>query len=135
MLHSESRSTCCCETMHGWWNKSQQVLACRFLQLVKARGWSRFLFSGDFGSFPTHPIIFYRNLIVGAQNQQFSASPTYLFPYKQCKVLFSFSRLSQHWIFSVHATLGTLFQKKLHKLVIKISAVVPHIVVSAIGLF
>ena len=53
----------------------------------------------------------YRNLIVDAQNQQFGASPTSIFPYKQCKVLFDFSSLSQHWIFSVHATLGTLFQK------------------------
>ena len=68
-----------------------------------------FLFSSDFGSLPNLipgyvniPCIhtqkcFYRNLIVDAQNQQFSACPTYLFPYKQCKVLFSFSRLSQHW--------------------------------------
>ena len=54
---------------------------------------------------------FYRNLIVISQNQQFGASPTSIFPHKQCKVLFGFSRLSQHWIFSVHATLGTLFQK------------------------
>ena len=60
---------------------------------------------------------FYRNLIVDAQNQQFGARPTSIFPYKQCKVLFGFSRLSQHWIFSVHATLGTLnIPKKLHKL-------------------
>ena len=54
-----------------------------------------FVFSSDFGSFP-NLIIYpaytaknvYRNVIVGAQNQQFSASPTSLFPYKQCKVLF-----------------------------------------------
>ena len=54
---------------------------------------------------------FYRNLIVDAQNQQLGASPTSIFPYKQCKVLFGFLRLSQHWIFSVHAKLGTLIQK------------------------
>ena len=57
-------------------------------------------------------VFFYRNLIVDAQNQQFGASPTSIFPYKQCKVLFGFSSLSQHWIFSVYATLGTLFKKK-----------------------
>ena len=49
--------------------------------------------------------------MVDAQIQQFGASPTSIFPYKQYKVLFGFSRLSQHWIFSVHATLGTLLKK------------------------
>ena len=56
--------------------------------------------SSDFGSFPNLICLYpaytpkkcvYRNLIVDAQNQQFSVNPTSLFPYKQCKVFFSFS--------------------------------------------
>ena len=50
-------------------------------------------------------------MIVDIQNQNVGMSPTSILPYKQYKVLFSFSCLSQHWIFSVYATLGTLFQK------------------------
>ena len=87
---------------------------------VKGRGWSRLCILSDFGSFP-NPIClipcihiqkcFYKLFIVDAQYQELSASPTSIFPYKLCKVLFGFSRLSQHWIFSVDATLGTLFKK------------------------
>ena len=53
----------------------------------------------------THQKLFFieRIMIVNDQNQQFGGSPTSILPYKQCKVLFGFSRLSQHCIFSMYA--------------------------------
>ena len=74
--------------------------------LIKGRRWSRLLFSSETirrYTLHTHRIFFYRIIIVDVQNQQFGASTTSIFPYKQCKVLFGFSHLSQHWIFSMHA--------------------------------